>query len=827
MNKRGVIRALVVLLIAACAAGISLRAVYRHRKAAQNEVVTETLGSPELPLMWIRLGEHSVNPMYGYREEQNLAARRSSLTLLTADRTFGVQIAPYGKAVTSVTYEITSLIDGAFVENGTVSSLTELDGTYMADIAVTTPILMDQEYAIRFTVTTEDEDERQDTVYYYTRLVQKTGTNLDAYLAFAEHFYRSCITRDDNAAIASYLESDPTPSRSSYAEVSIRSSLDQVTWGDLSPELYVEAIPEIKEINVETASFVFDYIISSVDKDGKTEYYNVHDFYRVRTNQGEILLIDMDRSTEQVFDAERSIYVDKELNLGVRSTDLQYVVSSGQERLAFVSGSDLWLYGHDDDDPATCIFDFRGENDPDHRSENRNSHIRICHVSDDGEVSFVVYGYMAAGHHEGTCGLAAYHYSEAENQLEEKLFIDSALDPEVLSYFVDKLAFINKSGQMFLYTGSQVLQIDSETGESSVVQDDVDDACFAVSDDQKYIAWMNEMEPYGSTGLTVLGTEDGSTHMITAPAGEKIRIIGFFNEDIVYGLARDEDIVTDAVGNRTFGMYELRIEQMDGTVLKTYTNSDSFVTETWWEAGDLEMVLSKRSGDSYVPSGDDHIINNQKKSENAILPDQESNKRCGLQVVLPFEVSMKAGSHTRNAELVVSDEKTNVVLDVPESKDEQYFVYASGQLTDIVHDTNAALKTADDRRGIVVDSAQKYVYERGNWSGGNMLDLEKIPQDLLVPPMDAAAIQEIIGDEYAVLNYSGCSVESIRYQLSRGYAVAAKLSGKQDVLLVGYDIFDNLWYYDPEKKEAKAIGSDDAAEKFGKQGNLFVSYYKL
>lgn len=108
-----------------------------------------------------------------------------------------------------------------------------------------------------------------------------------------------------------------------------------------------------------------------------------------------------------------------------------------------------------------------------------------------------------------------------------------------------------------------------------------------------------------------------------------------------------------------------------------------------------------------------------------------------------------------------------------------------------------------------------------------MLDLEKIPQDLLVPPMDAAAIQEIIGDEYAVLNYSGCSVESIRYQLSRGYAVAAKLSGKQDVLLVGYDIFDNLWYYDPEKKEAKAIGSDDAAEKFGKQGNLFVSYYKL
>ena len=108
-----------------------------------------------------------------------------------------------------------------------------------------------------------------------------------------------------------------------------------------------------------------------------------------------------------------------------------------------------------------------------------------------------------------------------------------------------------------------------------------------------------------------------------------------------------------------------------------------------------------------------------------------------------------------------------------------------------------------------------------------MLDLEKIPQALLVPPMDASAIQEIIGQDYAVLNFSGCSVESIRYQLSRGYAVAAKLTEKQNVLLVGYDIYENLWYYDPQKGEAKALGSEDAEKMFGEQGNLFVSYYKL
>ena len=250
-------------------------------------------------------------------------------------------------------------------------------------------------------------------------------------------------------------------------------------------------------------------------------------------------------------------------------------------------------------------------------------------------------------------------------------------------------------------------------------------------------------------------------------------------------------------------------------------------SEETWDGENLELVLSRKKGDSFVPSGNDHIINNDTGSDNAILPDTTVNKRCGQQILLPFDVSSDTGTRVRGADLVIADNLLQGELEVPHSDKEQYYVYAGGKLAEVVEDSNLALRTADEMRGIVVDSMQKYVYERGNWSGGNMLDLEKIPQMLLVPSMDAAEIQRIIGSDYAVLNYSGCSVESIRYQLSRGYAVAAKLSEKQNVLLVGYDIYENLWYYDPQKGEAKAIGSEDAEKMFAAQGNLFVSYYKL
>ena len=45
--------------------------------------------------------------------------------------------------------------------------------------------------------------------------------------------------------------------------------------------------------------------------------------------------------------------------------------------------------------------------------------IDLVRVSKNGDIDFVLYGYMNRGEHEGCVGTAVYHYSSEQNVIEE------------------------------------------------------------------------------------------------------------------------------------------------------------------------------------------------------------------------------------------------------------------------------------------------------------------------------------------------------------------------------------------------------------------------
>lgn len=55
--------------------------------------------------------------------------------------------------------------------------------------------------------------------------------------------------------------------------------------------------------------------------------------------------------------------------------------------------------------------------------------------------------------------------------------------------------------------------------------------------------------------------------------GQKIRALGFINEDFVYGMANDSDILKDISGNEVFAMHTVRIVSIDGNVKKSITRT--------------------------------------------------------------------------------------------------------------------------------------------------------------------------------------------------------------------------------------------------------------
>ncbi len=825
MKKRRIIRKMVRVLIYA---GIIMLAfiIFYSVMRVKTKVKTTEFGGPTLPVMSVVMGDVQINRMYGHVNEEVESTNRESLTLLSVDREVNLSVKAYENTVNSISYEVTSLIDGSFVENGNASDLTAADGTYTAKIALSTPILMNQEYALKLDAAITTKSGESETIHYYTRIIQETGSNMDAYLQFANNFYRSCLDKNTEADLAAHMETDSSSNKSdNFDDVTINSSIDQVTWGNLAPELYKEAVPQVKEINGQTCSIVMNYILTAKDSDGNDEYYNVHDFYRLRTNQGEVLLVDLNRDTEQVFQPSEAVYEDEDINLGVGSVDVNYVISENQEYCAFVSGGDLWVIGSNEKVGAIRVFSFRGEDLPDERTERNASQIRICSVTDDGVVSFVVTGYMNSGPHEGLTGISAYTYTASTNLLEEELFINTDQNWEMLNKNLGLLTYFNDDHILYTYTGTQLLRTELSSGKSEVIKDAVNPQCIAASPDQRYVAWMDEMSPTQSSTIVSLNTDTGEMTTITAPEGEKLRLIGFFNRDLVYGCARDEDIVTDAAGNTTFGMYVIHIVDPNGKEAKTYQKTDTYVTGTSWSSNNLALTLGKKQDGVFADAGEDHIIDNEQDSASSVIT-TKSDSRRGQQVLLGFKASKKIGSKERTSELRDKTDRLNVRLTVPESSGERYYIYAGGTLADIETDTNAALQSADESGGVVLDGEQRYVYERGNWMNDITLDVNTLPQALLDPKLDAAAIQEAVGDDCTVLNYSGCSTTSIRYQISRGYPVVAKFSETKNVLIVGYDIFDNLWYYDPETKKVTAIGKNDSAAQFGSQGDIFLSYYK-
>ena len=266
---------------------------------------------------------------------------------------------------------------------------------------------------------------------------------------------------------------------------------------------------------------------------------------------------------------------------------------------------------------------------------------------------------------------------------------------------------------------------------------------------------------------------------------------------------------------------------MEGEEKKDYKRDGQYVTDVAWEDGSMEMTIAEKRDIGYVAVDVDHIMNNSRSTGDVTVGSVISN-RAQEQMTLVFEQpGYTAGLEVFYAGIRQAETHAETVLEWPQSVEDRYFVYADGVLLAILPDSAQAVRLADARSGIVLDSAQRYIYERGNWNVAIVLDIVSIPEGVLTVPLDRSALEGVLGDKYKVLNLTGCSQESISYMISRGYPVLARTSASGNVLIVGYDA-DNVWVYDPTREnQIRAIASDDSRELFQNNGNCFMSYIEV
>jgi len=805
----------IVVLAVVFIGSVYVFSIYLNREEIKT---TTAVADPSLPVLMIRYGNTDINSMFGYADEMDERTLRRSVTLLPYDRNLTLSVAPYNNDIENISYRVSSLEDLSQIENGAIKMLSRDSGRLVADLHLDEPVTMGQEYMLRFDVNLKDGR----TFYYYTRIVQRNGQNLEWYLDYAQAWYSNCLQNNITEEMIAQLEPETSESNSSLHYVNIPSGIEQLAWGSLSPSLYRKAIPTVLEINETTVSLELDYIVTANDEQNNTEYYSVSEFYRMRKNQDFVVLLDYERTAEQYFNGELPVLTQSGISLGIAGKDVKYRIDSAADTAAFVQNGEIWVYNRDAN-KASRAFSFITDRPGDERCENKEFGATISSVSDKGIVTFIVYGHMNTGVHEGRNGICLYRYDQNENTTKELLFIPSEIGYEVLNRSLSRLAFVNELNQCFLCYGDSIVSVSPETLTTLFIEKALDWDTFSVSDSQTLVGWTEKDEVYAAASELNLNT--GDTLKIEAPEGELISTLGFIGEDLIYGLSRPEDECTDEAGNTFIPMYRVCLMNDKGEVVKDYTYDNIFISSVERDGSLLVLKRFAKEGGERKELPDDNISYYEIEREENVMLRLSVSERKGTEVHMDFSIPGKTSNLlTLYTRYLSVPEIPQTALAKPEQSDKIFYVYSRGSLEGIYSKVNLAIEAADRGVGTVLNELQQYVWERGNYKESVMLDISHLPKALLDAPLGDRNMEKAVGEDRDVWNLSECSLSSMKYQISCGYPVCAKWTDDSSVLITGYDQF-NIWIYDKAAGEPKAVAFEDAEAACEAAGNIFYSYH--
>ena len=667
------------------------------------------------------------------------------------------------------------------------------------------------------------------SVYYYTRIVNPTDFNLTDCLDYVYNFHENALKKVENAGVGAALEQDDEDANSTFSHVTIHSSYDQVTWGNLAPQVTGGERWKITETNSSYTSVLLEYDVSCTGEENETDMYTVREFFRVRKNNGQMYLLNYDRTMEQIFDGSKNVLSEKGILLGITDPDVSYVVSSDGKIVAFVQADELWNYDKDQDQ-LSLLFSFRDAENADVRNKVSDHKIQILNMDKKGNTTFSVSGYMNRGEHEGYVGVAVYYYNIETNSIEEKAFVSSNKSAAIAGSELDTLKYYNtKTNKLYMLADGALHEISIKKDYDEVLLDGLKDGQYVVSDNGKWLAYQTGDDVTSSTEVTVMNLSDGSEYQVKSADDECMIPLGFVGNDFVSGLAKLDDIGKTISGEQAIVMYQIEIRSDADKVIKTYSSDGYYILSTEIDDGMITLNRVQKNGDTYTSAAADYISSNQEKKESNIMLESYVTDLKETQMRLTYEDGIK----DKSAKVL---KPKQVVQDDPalpsfgkEVKENGYYVYGTGQLQGIYKTAGEAIRKADSVSGVVIDAKGQYVWERGNrylvydLSTSQASAVSEL-QNALASGTSALEAAGNMSDQ-KVLELTGCTVEEMLYLINKDTPVIGVRNGASAIILTGYDE-SHVTYVDSENGESKTVTQEEMDQIMQSSGNAYVGYLK-
>lgn len=815
-----------------------------------NTDMTTEMGEPTFPIVSMYVKGYQVNTLHGYAESMNSAYLRDTLQPVENDRKIGVQIDTYGREMSEISFEVRSLEGERLVESTEVTSYEQQSDVITFDITLKDLVEIDTEYMLVFLVTPEGST----PIRYYTRIVMSDSLHMQEKLDYIVDFHEKTFDKEAAAELTKYLESNSEGDNTTFHKVTIHSSFNQVTWGDLSVNKITEPDIAIKELTEQTGSFRMEYF-ASVREGKETSYYRISEYYRIRYTPDRMYLLDYERDMHQIFDEKADVYVNDKIMLGITGDDVALQESDGGNIFTFAVADKLYSYNVTDNKLAR-LFSFYENTEQllDARSAYHKHDIQVLNVDETGNVSFLVYGYMNRGRHEGSVGVAVYGYNSMTNTVEEMIYIPYNKSYELLKADINKLSYLNKSNIYYFMLDGSVYAVNLESESCQTIVSGLREDGYQVSDSHKMIVWQEGDGLYASSSLTLMNLNTQSQTTISAGAGEYISVLGFMDEDLIYGLARKRDVVENNMGNTTFPMYCLKIQNDSGAVLKTYQKQNIYVVGSTIEENQLNLsrVMWDEESESYIPTTDDQIMSTEevKAGNNTLSYVVTEHYETICQIDVKDEIDSKALKYLTPKEVLFEGNRM-IKTPEPEQQAPYYYVYGKNGIEGIYENPGKAVELAYQLSAVVVDDEGDYIWKRVTRSTRNQImaiteeeasdtrsSLAVCLETILKYEGISRSVENLLnrGDtiidilradlqECTILDLSGCSLDAVLYYVNQDLPVLATLEDGNAVLIVGFNEL-NIVLMDPVTGTLYKKGMNDSTEWLTENGNRFITYVR-
>ena len=746
----------------------------------------EAMGTATLPAVYMISEEgQEFNLLHGYVSNIDESMLHECITPLPEGRKLKIGIGTYGQNITGVSYEIRSLDGSEYIENTQVTDYQlvsagesgdsdeagitgSMGGRVEAVLNIKNLLEADTEYMMKINVKTEKL-----TASYYTRIILGDGLYLDDKLAYVLHF--SGVTYDSEAIkeIIPKLEPNSSGDNTNLGHVNIHSKLSQVGWGALEPEYYGKIWPQVVEIQGNTADIRLDYQVSTPAARG-IDVYDVKEFFRIRRADADTTyVLGYDRYVDQIFDGLEDLNDSGRIYLGITSglETLQMKSDSSGKVTCFVRRGELWSYSSKTNQ-FVQIFTFVDDDSKyDTARESYDNHgIKVLSVDTGGNVSFVVYGYMNRGSHEGEMGVSVCRYDAEKNAVEEILYIPRNDIYDVIKKDIDTLAYLNSDGRFFMYQGGSIYSIYYDTKEYMVVSSQVVEESCVFSDKYLLFAYQTGEDADHCGTVNIIYLDTGETAVVDASKGEYIKTIGLIDGNFIFGRAYESETGTDENGKPVYPMYRLEIVNGDLDTIKDYQKSGMRVIGVETDSNKIIIKRCTLDEDGGLnDASDDQLLSTTMTPDGVLTTKQVATDVRQKELYIILTVSVPSADDTKVVypKSVTFNGEARLYMSEVVKANDYYRVYSMGKLSLMTDSPAEAVAAADEQAGVAVAPSGSIIWDR-------------YKKNTATTHVEESSSYE------KTLDISGVSLDEALYFIHKGYVLSA-VTEDGPVIIYAYD----------------------------------------